>query len=113
LLIYQENDDSLISFRDKIFGRVYKIKIITASTPDITSKLDGSSIVVFQVISGSDPKYQVIADWCESKSVHCILYRPGVQSSDEFMDKKLSYVSASIQLAKLRESFYTLLYLAP
>jgi len=116
VLIYQENDDSLVSFRDEIFGRVYNTKLIKVSTPDIadiTSKLDGASIVVYQVISGSDPHYHAIADLCESKSVHCILYCPAVRLADDFMNRKLSYVSTSIQLAKLRESFYTLLYLAP
>ena len=111
--LYRENDEGKIELQNEIRARGYNTKLIQVLNSNVTSKLSSASIVVYLVSRGDDTLYEGIANWCESKGIYCILYCPGVRLSPEFMNKNLSYVSTSIQLAKLRESLYTLLYLAP
>lgn len=104
VFLYNDNDDIIIGFRNEIRDRGYTTKLIRASTLDVTSKLSDASIVIYCVNSECDTLYQDVATWCESKRVHCILYCPGPRVSNEFLSKKLSYMSTSLQIAKLRES---------
>jgi hypothetical protein len=113
VFLYKENDDNLIKFQNEIRARGYNTKWMRASGSDVTSKLSGASIVIYCVSNASDTLYQGIAKWCEDKEIHCVLYCPKIKLEDEFMRENHSYMSTSIQIAKLRESLYTLLYLAP
>jgi hypothetical protein len=115
VFLHKDNDSNLNDFQNEIRGRGYNINVMRASTSTLnaTSKLCDASIVVYRVPNENDSLYQGIADWCESNNVHCILYCQGIRLADDFMQKNLLFVSTSIQIAKLRESLYTLLYLAP
>jgi hypothetical protein len=112
VFLYKDSDD-IIGFRNEIRERGYNTNLIKSSALDIISKLSDASIVIYRVDSNSDTLYEGIADWCDSKGIHCILYCPGIHLPSTFMSKKLSYMSTSQQIAKLRESLFTLLYLAP
>ena len=112
VFLHNENDD-IIGFRNEIRDRGYNTRLIRSSSPNVLSELNNASIVIYCVDSESDPLYQSIAHRCETMAVHCILFCPGVRLPDDFMREKRSYLSISLQIAKLRESLYTLLYLAP
>ena len=115
VILYQDNDDTLMTFRDEIRDRGYNSKVIRVCAKDIISKLIGYSIVIYRVQDENDPLYHMIADWCEKEQVHCILYCPGIYFSkgNVFSSKQWLYVSISQYITKLRESLYTLLYLTP
>ena len=118
IFLYQENDDTLGVFQREMRDIGYNIKVLHASSQDTVSKLRDTSnatIVVYRVNGSNDIRYQDVAGDCEEKGVHCILYCPGFYLPKEFVSNmhNYSYVSISQQIAKLRESLYTLLYLAP
>ena len=114
VFLYKEKDDIFIRFQNEIRDRGFNIKVIQISNADLPSKLGDASIVVYHAKDDKDTWCQGIADWSESRLIHCILYSPRNIPGDLF--KKINsyyFLSTSQQIAKLRESLYTLLYLAP
>ena len=113
VFLYKDNSDTIIGFRNEIRNRQYNTELYQASDSGIISKLSSASIVIYCVNSADDPLYKDIVDWCESAKTHCILYCPNVSLPPDYIKLSRTYMSTSIQIAKLRESLYTLLYLAP
>ena len=114
VILYKNNCSTIINFRNELLERGYNIKLLKASIKDVTVKTKNSFIVIYNWNEKDDTLYKEVAEWCESEHVYCIIYCAGEEClPKEFMSKKMSYVSTSIQITKLRESLYTLLYLAP
>ena len=123
VFLYQDKDhEKLREFQREMRDIGYNISVTQVSNIVTVSKLPDvakASIVVYTPNDKDDYKCRLIANYCEKEHKHCVLYCPEFDlprnSKDDLVNKmnEYLYLSISKQIAKLRESLYTLLYLSP
>jgi predicted outer membrane lipoprotein len=113
VFLYTKNNDIFTRFQNEIRDRGHNTKVSQVSAYAI-SKMSDAAIVVYHVSDASDTQCQVVAKSCDLNNIHCIFYCPTKLPDVLFRElNSYSYVSTSLQIAKLRESLFTLLYLTP
>ena len=115
VILYKNKSESIIDFASELRNRGYNIKHAHASLKDLADTIKFTSIIVYYRNSKDDMLYNDIAEMCETDHIHCIIYSTGegFPLPKEFVQKDMFYISICNQITKLRESLYTLLYLAP
>ncbi|MDR2903426.1 MAG: hypothetical protein LBU77_02815 [Clostridiales bacterium] len=113
--VYRERDNNFDNFCDELRDRSFNVEIYkTNLLNDRLSALRDASIVVLKVVDESDlPMCELISNMCEINNIHCAIYCPGYIAKLSDITGRSFRTSLSNQIPKLRESIYTLLYLAP
>ena len=113
VIVLYKKLNSILKFCNEIRDQGYNISVKEIEEPIDKSLLNGASIIIYCLNDEDDESYNEIAEECENKKIHCIIFCQNLIIPRKFTEKKTSYISISNYIAKLRESLYILLYLTP